>query len=404
MATVAVVDVVVERATADDRAGMGECFRLGFGAGEAEREQWIRGLDADRAFVVHGPDGEVAAAAHIRPFEQWFGGRAVPLAGFSPVAVLPEHRGRGWGRAVTAAHYPDLRERGEVIAGLFPASVELYRGVGFELAGSYVQRRLPAAHLAAIRPGAPVRVRRGTVDDVDAVHRCYRRLAPRTDGAVTRTDPWWARRLPPDLAETVLYVVDDAEAPGELRGYGSYRHGRARGPYDYAVVVSEVQAADGDALRALWRVVGSSGSQAPDVEVIGPADDPVFLLLGAADPLAVRTEIRWMLRLVDVAGAVAARGWRPGLRGAVDLEIADEHAPWNAGRWRLEVDDGHARLVRGGTGTVQVGIGALSSWWAGYARATALAATGLLRCTDPEALAAIDALGATSPPVLVDFY
>lgn len=404
MDTVAAVDAVVERATADDLAGMGECFRLGFGARDAEREEWIRGLDPDRAVVVRGHRGEVAAAAHIRPLEQWFGGRAVPLAGFSPVAVLPEHRGKGWGRAVTAGHYPDLRDRGEVIAGLFPASVALYRSVGFELAGSYVHRRIPAAHFVAMRPGPEVRVRRGTVDDVAAVHRCYERLASRVDGSVTRTTAWWARRLPPDLADTVLYVVDDPQRPGDLRGYGSYRHGKARAPYDYSVVVSEVHADDGDALRALWRVIGSSGSQAPDVEVIGPADDLLFLLLGASDPLAVRSEIRWMLRLVDAAGAVAARGWRPGLRGRVDLEIADEHAPWNAGRWRLEVDQGAASLVPGGAGTIEVGIGALSSWWAGYARARTLAATGLLRAADEPALATLDALGATSPPVLVDFY
>ena len=61
------------------------------------------------------------------------------------------------------------------------------------------------------------------------------------DGAVTRTEAWWARRLPPDLADTVLYVVDDPGRPGELRGYGSYRHGTARPPYDYSVVVAEVQ-------------------------------------------------------------------------------------------------------------------------------------------------------------------
>lgn len=388
----------------DDLPGMGECFRLGFGASEAERERWIRGLDPDRAVVVRGDGGQVAAAAHIRPFEQWFGGRAVPLAGYSPVAVLPEHRGKGWGRAVTAGLFPDLRDRGEVIAGLFPASVELYRSVGFELAGSYVMRRIPAAHLAAVRPAGAAEVRRGTAGDVAAVHRCYERLAPRVDGSVTRTPSWWARRLPPDLADTVLYVVDDPTRPGELRGYGSYRHGKAEFPYDYSVVVSEVRAADGDALRALWRVIGSSGSQAPEVEVIGPADDDLFLLVGAADPLAVRSEIRWMLRLVDAAGAVAARGWRPGLRGAVDLEIADEEAPWNAGRWRLEVDDGQATLVPGGAGAVQLGIGALSSWWAGYARAGTLAATGLLHAPDDAALMSFDALGATSPPTLVDFY
>lgn len=398
------MDVPLRFATADDLDGIWDVFRLGFGGKEADRAAWNDGLEADRALVATGHQGEVAAASHIRRFDQWFGGRLVPLAGFSPVAVLPQYRGRGLGKAVTAGQYPDLKERGEAISGLFPASVELYRSVGFELAGSYLNRRIPAALFSTLRPGAPVSVRRGTVDDVDAVHRCYERLASRTDGAVTRTSGWWARRLRPDLADTNLFVVDHPTAPGEVYGYAIYRHGKAAPPYDYSVVVAEVQATDADALRALWRVVGSSGSQAPHVEVIGPADDILFLLLGGADPVAVRSEIRWMIRLIDAQGAVAARGWNPTATGRVHLAVRDEHAPWNDGRWILELEAGEGRLRPGGDGTVELGIGALSCWWSGYASAQALAMAGHVRCADPTALATFNGLGASSPPTLVDFY
>ena len=390
--------------TPSDIDGLWELFRIGFGATEATREEWVSGLDPTRAIVVDGDRGEIAAASHIRRFDQWFGGRPVPLAGYSPVAVLPEYRGRGLARAVIVGQYDELRARGEVIAGLFPASVELYRSVGFELAGSYVHRRLPAADLGALRASRKVALRRGTPEDVEAVHRCYERLAPTVDGRVSRDTRWWARRLPFDLADTMLYVVDAPTNRGELDGYAIYRTGRARGPYDYAVVVTEVVGANADALRQLWRVVGSSGSQAPDIDIIGTADDPVFLLMGAADPEAVRSEIRWMIRLIDAAGATTARGWNPTVSGRVDLEITDDHAPWNAGNWRLEISGGAGQLVPGGAGTLKVSIQGLSSWWSGYANARTLAATGLIRCTDPKALATFDGLGASSPPTLVDFY
>lgn len=391
-------------ATAADLDGIWEVFRLGFGAGEGDRERWASGIDPSRTLVAEGRGGEIAAASHIRRFDQWFGGRAVPLAGYSPIAVLPEYRGRGLGRAMATGQYSQLRDRGEVIAGLFPASVQLYRSVGFELAGSYVHRRIPADHLAGIRPDPSVDVRRGTPDDMAAVHRCYDRLARGIDGAVTRDESWWGRRLPADLRDTILYVVDETEAPGELRGYAVYRHGKARSPYDYSVVVSEVQAIDAEVLRSLWRVVGSSGSQAPDVQIVGPGEDPVFFLLGAADPTSVRSEIRWMLRLIDAAGAVAARGWNPTASGRVDLDVVDEHAPWNAGRWRLEVDAGQGQLTPGGAGTVAVSIGGLSSWWSGYASARTLATAGHVRTTDAAALATLAGLGAASAPTLVDFY
>lgn len=390
--------------TPDDLDGLWEVFKLGFGASEQRREHWVSGLDPQRALIIDGPRGEVAAASHIRPFRQWFGGRAVPLAGFSPVAVLPEHRGRGLGRAVTAGQYPDLRERGEVIAGLFPASLALYRSVGFECAGSYLHRRFPANDLARMRPRRPVDVRRGTIDDVAAVHRCHARTAPGRDGTLERSASWWEDRLPSDLDATMLYVVDAPMAPGELAGYAVYRHGRARAPYDYSVVVSEVQSDDPEVVRALWRVVASSGSQAPDLDVIGPAEDDLFLLADHAAPDVVRSEIRWMLRLIDLPGAMAARGWHPDARGQVHLAVVDEHAPWNQGTWVLDVADGSAQATPGGDGTVEVSIGGLSSWWAGYAPAARLARTGHLASADRRSLTTMDGLVGASPPVLLDFY
>jgi predicted acetyltransferase len=390
--------------TPGDLDGLWEVFKLGFGASELRREAWLDGVDPARALIVDGPRGEVAAASHIRPFSQWFGGRAVPLAGYSPVAVLPEFRGRGLARAVVAAQYPDLRERGEVVAGLYPASLALYRSVGFELAGSYVARRLPAAEVGRIRPEQPVDVRRGTADDVAAVHRCHVAAGPGRDGQLGRDPGWWDRSLPPDLDDRVLYVVDDPDRPGELAGYALYRHGPGPRPYDYSVIVHEVLADDPDVLRALWRVVGSSSSQAPWVEVVGPAEDDLLLLLANADPVAVRNEIRWMLRLVDAPGAMAARGWPATARGSVELEIVDEHAPWNAGRWVLDVADGAAALTPGGSGSVQAPIGGLSAWWAGYAPATRLSRLGLLHSNDRSALERMDHLLPAVPPVLLDFY
>lgn len=398
------VSATTRRGTDADLEGLWELFQLAFGVPARQRERWVSGLDPDRALLVEGPRGEVAAAAHIEPFRQWYGGRAVPLAGYSPVAVLPEFRGRGWGREVTVAHLPDLRDRGEVIAGLFPAAAGLYRPLGFEVAGSYVQRRFPARDVAALAPDRPVEVRRGRPVDVDAVHRCHRAVGPGRDGTLWRDEDRWQRRLPRDLGGVQLYVVDHGERPGEVAGYAICRTGPGREPYDYSVVVSEVVADDPDVVRALWRVVASSGSQAPDLDVIGPAEDDLFLLVDHAAPDVVRSEIRWMLRLVDLPAAVAARGWPAGVDGAVHLAVRDPHASWNDGRWILEVEAGRASARPGGSGTVEATIGGLSSWWAGYATARRLARTGHLRTADPAALAVLDRLLPAAPPVLVDFY
>lgn len=393
----------MRRGTSTDVDGLWELFRLGFGFPEGRRDAWIGLLDPERALIVEGPRGEVAAASHIRSLRQWFGGRAVPVAGYSPVAVLPEFRGRGWGTAVTVGQLPDLRERGEVVAGLFPASLALYRGAGFELAGAYVRRRFPARDLGSIAPARPIDVRRGQPSDVDAVHRCQAAAGPRRDGTLLRSDAWWDLLLPRDLRRDQLYVVDDPAAPGVVAGYAICRQGPGRAPFDYSIHVAEVLADDPDVLRALWRVVASSSSQAPDVHVIGPAEDDLFLLAPNAAPDVVESEIRWMVRLVDLPGAMAGRGWPAGVRGRVDLQVRDPQAPWNDGRWVLEVADGRAAATPGGAGTVQATIGGLSSWWAGYATPERLARTGSLS-GPPDALVAMGELLPAVPPVLPDFY
>ena len=130
--------------------------------------------------------------------------------------------------------------------------------------------------------------------------------------------------------------------------------------------------------RRLWRVVGSSGTQAPDVYVVGPPDDPLFLRLPAADPNAVRSEIRWMVRLIDVGG----RRWPPA--GTRDRRrspsTSTSPTPMRRGTpggGCSRSPAGQGQLRRGGAGTVQTTVNGLSSLWAGYASAHTLAAAGL---------------------------
>jgi len=398
------VPLVTRFANDADLTSVWDVFVRSFDFPQSRFDEWLGDSDPARVLAVF--DGERAvAASRMITFGQWYGGRRVPMAGFSPVAVAPEHRSRGLGRIVTAGQYDDLRQRGEVAAGLFPAAVALYRSVGFELAGGYVERRIPSAHLAAIRGGRDVVVRPGTAADVAGVRACYDRIAATRSGYLDRPEELWRRKVPGDLAGLHLYVVDAARGPAPtLTGYAAYRHVKARPPYDYSVRLVELMADDPDVTAALWRVVGSSGTQAPHVFTIGPPDDPMFLQLPMADPEAVRSEIRWMVRLIDAPAAIAARGYRRSTMTRVDLEIIDEDAPWNAGRWVLEASDGSATLRRGGAGTVQAPVGGLSSLWSGYVSARTLAGAGLLHSADPAALDALDDVFASPPPMLLDFY
>ena len=149
-----------------------------FGWPLADEEKFVEGIGPLERCRVAVVDGEVAAFSRLRPFGQFHGGRRVAMGGHSPVGVGPEFRGRGLGTTITAAHYDAMRERGEVLAALYPATTRLYRGAGFEIAGVWSERTFPIRSLQMLPPGGgSLRPRRARREDVAAVKDCYRRCA-----------------------------------------------------------------------------------------------------------------------------------------------------------------------------------------------------------------------------------
>src|SRR4051812_10417808 len=146
------MDVREPRDEGEVRAAWGVLSRS-FGWPLNDDDRFVESLGPmDRCRVAVTDDGEVAAFSRLRPFGQFFGGRSVPMGGHSPVGVSPDHRGRGLGTTITAAHFPAMRERGEVLAALYPASTRLCRGAGVELAGVNAQRRFPTRNLQMLPP------------------------------------------------------------------------------------------------------------------------------------------------------------------------------------------------------------------------------------------------------------
>jgi predicted acetyltransferase len=368
---------------------------------------WPRS-DEDRFVATAGPlertrgvfvGGQLAAFSRVRPFGQHWGGRRVPMGGYSPVVTAPEHRGRGLATLVTTAHFEALRDRNEPLAGLFPASTPLYRKAGFGLAGVWTERELPADRLRALPTRADVVMRLADRGDRPAIEACYARVAPATSGWLDRPAVWWERILDERWAERQIYVVEGTDG---LDGYVVYEHLPAE-RWGFTIRVHEVVARRPEVALALWRLVGTSSSLVRTVLAKGPPEHPLLLILPEQDLRPVQ-ELRWMLRLIDASAAVAARGFPPGLRAVVDLSVADAACPWNDGLHRLEVEDGSGTLVPGGTGAFRVDASALATLYAGYASAGALAAAGLLRGAEPADIAALEAVFAGPTPWMPDFF
>ncbi len=349
----------------------------------------------DRVLVAYDKGTPVAALSTVG-FGQFYGGVPVAMGGVFGVAVEPAYRGHGLARELILTALGQMRQRGDVISSLYPATTALYRRMGWEIAGTYNAGTLKLRALHAL-PRSDMPIRRGSMEDLHLLSACYTRAAATEPGWLTRYEPWW-RRLLAKLSqeEHHLYV---AEADAGVEGYVLYHRVSGQPP---RLEVHELVATSPRAYLTLWSFLGQHASIFPEATFRMAPEEPLLLMLPEQDVVALNPT-KWMTRVVDAPAAISARAFpsRPGLR--VTLDLRDDIAPWNQGRWVLEVSGGKGTLTRGGDGRVRLGIGALSSLYTGWASAHGLARVGLLE-GPTEDLAALDTAFAGRTPWMLDFF
>jgi predicted acetyltransferase len=243
-------------------------------------------------------------------------------------------------------------------------------------------------------------VRPATADDIPATQELFRAMARGGNGIMERAAP-----LHDTSPDGVLGSVDGisvAVGDGGVEGYASWDR---EGGYERSgrIRVVDLVGATADATSALLAMLGTWASVAPTIVVRLPEGDPATLLASFTD---TRVEARdpWMLRVIDAAAAVAARGWPPHLNGSLDLLIEDETCPWNAGPHRLVLEGGEGRLESGGSGAVRLSIRGLAIVYAGACSPAVLRRAGLLAGGDADADAFLSAAGGGPPPALLDYF
>jgi predicted acetyltransferase len=378
-----------------DWDGYTEVLVRSFGADAETWRTWFDG-PRDHAIVRLAVDGgRVVAGAAALPVGQRFGGRVVPAAGVAAVSAAPEARGRGAAGQVLEALAAAAREAGILVAPLWSARTTVYRRAGWELAGRAHAHAVELERLrglggrgeAVLDPGGETRALQAA-------------LVERFDGPLERPEWWWRWRYErdrPHPRERVGWVED-----GRLTGFASFE--RAPSDGGYVIGVHELWTGTREALGGLAGFLASHASIAPEVRLYQRAAPETPDLAWLLPPGTVRTEARdpWMLRLLDPAAALAARGWPRSAAVRLELEVAD---PWRPGpeRLRLEVEGGEARTSPVGEGRVRLGVGALAAWYAGALPPTRAARLGL--AAGPAAdLLAMDALTGDRPVWLPDAF
>lgn len=357
-------------------------------------EQFRCAFDGDR----------VVATAAARRFMQWFGGRELPTAGIYAVATLPEYRGAGLASRAVGRLLEEAREAGVPLSTLYPSVLRPYRRLGFELAGVQVEHEVALDDLPVVRPALDVR--EYETADLPDVRACYRRVAATENGPIDcDDDDWWPVRVMGHWNPDVVWraVVCRGEN-GAVQGYASYFHDPAEGPLDpaFRVVCKHLVAATPEALRTLVAHLRSFRGMGQALAFYGPPNPPLSMLV-EDQRVKAKWAYRWMLRLLDVPGALEGRGY-PAVSGEAVLAVDDPDVEGNRGAFRIEADSGKVRVQRvARAGRRPVPIGALSSMLAGYLSANDAVRLGYLEADDPAA-PLLSELFAGPSPWMFDFF
>src|SRR5262245_29368084 len=376
-----------------------------------DREYWreeMLGCIADGRQFAAWDSCQLIGAARYHDMRQYWHGRPVPMAGVGGVKVAPEVRGRGVGRAMMRALLGEMAGRDYPLSALYPATAQIYRSLGWEMAGGHYRAEIPVRSLLALLPpdpevhaqrGGPIpTVRRAGPDDagtVIAVLDAIYAAAPDCGPAIR--DPASVRRW---LGDPGLFFYLAAD------GFLSYGwHGGG----DKEIMIRVLAASSPQAARALWGIVASHASVTRVVHAtLGPTD-PVGWLAGEPDA-NLRRHKQWMLRVLDPTAAVSGRGLPSAVRTSVPLRLTDPDMPGNAGLYTFTVQDGAGSLIRGITGPtgsspaaapVALGPRGFAALYAGVPmatlRAAGLAASGGMH---DEALDAVF----SAQPFLPDYF
>lgn len=391
--------MIVRPHRAEDDEQIYQLTRLAFGG---SREPSADAHWSSRPAGWHGlvaeDDGRVVGCLKVYDYRQFFGGSAVPMGGIANVAVDAHARGRGVASAMLDDILPRLRDRGQPISALYPSVAPLYRSRGWEQTGNYERVTLRPELFALLpKPAERPVLKRATEADLPAILDCYLRSAATIDGMLDRATE--AFRRGKVLEEDVAEVVPGPD--GSVRGYLV-----AERPDGEQLVCQDLVADDREtALGLLGNLARWAGIMS---EISLRIVDPAWWQLLVTLP--VLYDVRnhpWMLRVVDLPAAVAARGWPVAsylANAKVDIEVVDEHAPWQAGRHQLVVEDGKVRCEQGGTGAVRLHARALGPWFAASADTAMLRRGGLLT-GDAEAARLLDLLtGAPRVPRMANSF
>lgn len=347
-----------------------EILSWAFANSVSDTDLWMRRAGLENIRVLRR-DSAPAACLLFVPMGQFFGGSRVPMVGIAGVATAPEARGTGTATALMRAAVKELHESGAPLSTLYPATRTLYRRAGYEPAGGRFELKIPLTRIGLEERGLPVRLISDS--DREAVVELYRESAAGRQGHLDRGEYVWNRVLNPRGESARGYAV---ERDGRIDGY-VYLHEKLLQPSHYDVRVTDFAARSAESARRLLTFLADHATTGAGAYWnCGPADPLTQLLPEVGYELFLRNH--WMVRVLDVAKALVARGYAEGMETELHLDVRDDLIPANSDNFVLQIAGGEGKVQRGGQGRLRLDVRGLAPLYTGHLSPAALVQSGLL--------------------------
>jgi predicted acetyltransferase len=386
-------DITIEVPSADDWDDIFLTAQTGFNQEPDDKiRDFKRKLFEPERSLVARRDREIVGTAGIFTRQLSVPGAVVPTAHVTLIAVVPTARRLGILNRFIRQQFADARAAGEPIAALWASEGRIYQRYGYGLAARRLGLSVDTREVRlSDRFPSTGRLREADpVDVVEALAKVYDEAFVRNPGWSERTPNHWDFIDPEswrDGASRRRAVVHEGD-----HGVDGYALWRVKSAWDDsgpagAVYVQEQVTTTPEAYASIWRFLLTLDLTRSTMAWACSVDEPLLFMVNEPRRLAARQNDALWVRIVDVAGALAAR--RYAAEVDVVIDVTDAHLPENNGRWRLSGSAEGARCESTvGQADLSCDIQALGAAYLGGTPLASLAAAGLVREHTPGALAA----------------
>ncbi len=378
-------------ATAQDIDFIRRAEQQGFACSAADVDRAIKQTGLERFRIVER-DSHPVGQLVVLPSAQWWLGQKIPMAGIAAVSILPEARRQGNARALLQGMLRELHDAKIPLSALYSAADPLYRQMGYGAGGTSCDWQVSAHQIGVSKMPLPVQP---AAFDSEVLQPIQQRYACHHSGHLDRHAGLWAQILGSEDRPLYGYLMGRDAPEGYILYDLSFKAQSTLSVVDWAIATPA-------AGHTLWAFIAQHSSQFNVVQWRGGAADPMALLL--PDQTANLQNLSyWMLRLVDVPLALAARGYPTGVTAELSLEVADSALPVNQGCWTLSVSEGRGQVTSGSVGALSLSASALASLYSGLLSPYQMRQMGWLAGPD-EAVAIAAALFAGPSPWMPDRF